>query len=114
MQFGRDNLFIELFISGEDDEMKIRVDKLGGLVRTDPTTAHFHRLFHPHEETNKRILSSGDKVKNIHKHIQCSSKRYLSDGLSTLDFEILEKHDYHLLVNVTVDLKFTTTRQGDR
>ena len=94
--------------------MKMRVDTLGGLERTDQATAHFHRIIHTHEATNERILTKEHPAKNIHSHIVCSSKRYMYDGLSTLDFEILEKHDYHLLVNATVDLKFTSTRQPDK
>ena len=36
------------------------------------------------------------------------------DGLNTVDFEILEEQNYHLIRNITVDLKFTNTRQPEK
>ena len=101
---------------GEDDEMAVRVrNKFKTFARTDSETAHFHRLFHPRENGNSpatRILKTSDGA--IFKHIKCSAKRSPYDGLNTVDFEILEEQNYHLIRNITVDLKFTTTRQPEK
>jgi len=92
---------------GEDDEMSLRVRSTTGFVRTDQRTAHFHRLFHKHEKTNARILT----LAQCQEHFKCSAKRYKSDGLNTLDYEILEEENLGLIRNITVDLKFSTTKQ---
>ena len=42
------------------------------------------------------------------------TKRSPYDGLNTVDFEILEEQNYHLIRNITVDLKFTNTRQPEK
>ena len=95
------------FILGEDDELGLRVTNQGGFVRTDQKTAHFHHLLHEHERTSKRILTQ-----NQHReHFRCSAERFLSDGLTTLDYLILEEDDLGLIRNISVDVKFTNTRQ---
>ena len=54
--------------------MAVRVrNKFKTFARTDPETAHFHRLFHPRENGNSpatRILKTSDGA--IFKHIKCS------------------------------------------
>ena len=54
--------------------MAVRVrNKFKTFARTDPETAHFHRLFHPRENGNSpatRILKASDG--SIFKHIKCS------------------------------------------
>ena len=59
-----------------------------------------------------RILKTSDG--GIFKHIKCSAKRSRYDGLNTVDFDILEEQNYYLIRNITVDLKFTTTRQPEK
>ena len=87
--------------------MFLRAKSTGGFVRTEPETGHFHRLFHEHEGTNARILTREQCVE----HFKCSAKRYKSDGLNTLDYEILKEENLNLIRNITVDLKFTNTKQ---
>ena len=90
--------------------MSLRVRSTTGFVRTDQSTAHFHRLFHKHEKTNARILT----LAQCQEHFKCSAKRYKSDGLNTLDYEILEEENLGLIRNITVDLKFSTTKQPEK
>ena len=76
-------------------------------MRTDQKTAHFHHLLHEHERTSKRILTE-----NQHReHLRCSAERFESDGLTTLDYLILEENNLGLIRNISVDVKFTNTRQ---
>ena len=77
-----------------------------GYVRTDQTTAHFHHLLHEHEKTNSRLLP----VEQHREFYKCSAERFESDGLTTLDYMILEEHNLGLIRNISVDVKFTTTR----
>ena len=90
--------------------MSLRVRSTTGFVRTDQSTAHFHRLFHKHEKTNARILT----LAQCQVHLKCSAKRYKSDGLNTLDYEVLSEENLGLIRNVTVDLKFSTTKQPEK
>ena len=90
--------------------MSLRVRSTTGFVRTDQSTAHFHRLFHKHEKTNARILT----LAQCQEHFKCSAKRYKSDGLNTLDYEVLSDENLGLIRNVTVDLKFSTTKQPEK
>ena len=103
-QFKRLNGFSNLFWGwgGEDDDMSRRIHyrKLK-IVRYKPEIARYTMIKHKQQPVNKERV----------KILKTSSRRYLTDGLNTLKYQLGEKKLLTLYTNVSVQLEHTEYSQ---
>ena len=103
-QFKRLNGFSNLFWGwgGEDDDMSRRIHyrKLK-IVRYKPEIARYTMIKHKQQPVNKERV----------KILKTSSRRYLTDGLNTLKYQLEDKKLLTLYTNVSVQLEHTEYSQ---
>ncbi|GMT12194.1 hypothetical protein PFISCL1PPCAC_3491, partial [Pristionchus fissidentatus] len=85
---------------GEDDDLSTRIFLAGFKISRYPAGIARYKMFkHAHESSNKKNMCRYDLMKS-------TAQRWKSDGLSSLNYTVIESEQRPLYTNILVDLQY--------